>query len=100
MLSYPEGFPYTFSRPVVMMHEVRKLRIIPLAKADHPPVQVDALIKAWLTARVTEIRDGWGPGILDADIQLTAQATVRGDGTYHIAPQAALLKAWWRDIGP
>lgn len=83
-----------------MMHEVRKLRIIPLAKADHPPVQVDALIKAWLTARVTEIRDGWGPGILDADIQLTAQATVRGDGTYHIAPQAALLKAWWRDIGP
>jgi hypothetical protein len=44
---------------------------------------------------VSQIRDGWGPGVLDADIQLTAQGTVRGDGTYQIALQSAVLKAWW-----
>ncbi len=31
-LSYPEGFPYDFSHPVVMIRDIRKLKIIPLAR--------------------------------------------------------------------
>ena len=99
-LCYPEGFPYTFSWPVVSIREVRELKIAPLMKADHPPVRIDALIKASIASRVSHVRDGYGPGVLDVDVQITAQGTVQGDGTYNIAPQAAVLKAWWRGMAP
>jgi hypothetical protein len=99
-LRYPEAFPCHFSRPVVGIREVRELKIAPLMNADHPPVRIDALIRASLANRVSQVRDGYGPGVLDVDVQLTAQGTVHGDGTYAIAPQAAVLKAWWRDMAP
>jgi hypothetical protein len=52
----------------------------------------------WRTARVSQIRDGWGPGVLDVDIQLAAHDTVAPDGTMNVDPQSAVLKAWWRDM--
>jgi len=99
-LRYPEGFPYRFSWPVLSIREVRELKIAPFAKADHPPVRIEALIKASLASRVSQVRDGYGPGVLDVDVQLTARGAARADGTYDIVPQAAVLKAWWRGMAP
>ncbi len=59
-LQYPEGFSFRFRRPVVMIREVREFKVVPLAKADLPPVKVDALLKGWLFARDSQVRDGWG----------------------------------------
>jgi hypothetical protein len=97
-LQYPEGFPNRFPRPVVMIRELRELKIVPLAKADLPPVKVDALIKGWLFARDSRVRDGRGPGVLDIKVQLIAHGTMNPDGSYNIEPRAAILKAWWRDM--
>jgi hypothetical protein len=97
-LSYPEGFPHVFPRPVVAIREVRKFKIAPLAKADLPPVKIDTLVKAWLTARESPVRDRWGPGVLDVDIELLGHGTAAPDGTYNVEPRSAVLKAWWRDM--
>ncbi len=99
-LRYPEGFPYSFSWPAVSIREIREFKIAPLANADHPPVRIEALVKASLAGRVSQVRDGYGPGVLDVDVQLTARGAVRADGTYDIVPQAAVLKAWWRGMAP
>ena len=80
------------------IREFRKVKVVALAKADYPPIQVEALLKAWLSNRAVQIRGDWDPGILDIDVQLTAHGTVAPDGTYNVAPRSAVLAAWWRDI--
>ena len=98
-LEYPLGFPYRLVPAAVMIREVRQFRVAPLAKADLPPVQVDAVLKAWLANRsVRLLRAGWDPGVLDADVQVVTHATVKPDGSYDVVPRSAALKAWWRDI--
>ncbi len=55
------------------------------------------LLKAWLANRSVRIRVDWDPGVLDADVQLTAHGTVKPDGAYDLEPRSASLKGWWRD---
>jgi len=97
-LEYPLGFPYKFAPAAVLLREFRQLKVAPLAKADLPSVQVEVLLKAWLANRAVRIRGDWDPGVLDAHVQLTAHGTVAPDGTYHVEPRSAALKAWWRDM--
>jgi hypothetical protein len=55
-------------------------------------------VKAWLANRAVRIRGDWDPGILDADVLLTANGTVAPDGRYDVEPRSCALKAWWRDM--
>jgi hypothetical protein len=96
-LEYPLGFPHKFAAPAVLLREFQQLKVAPLAKADLPPVRVEVLLKAWLANRAVRIRGDWDPGVLYADVQLTARGTVNADGTYSVEPRSAALKAWWRD---
>ena len=97
-LEYPLGFPYKFAPAAVSIREFRSIKVIPLAKANLPRVRVEVMLKAWLANRAVRIRGDWDPGILDADVQLTAHGIVAPDGTYSVEPRSAALKAWWRDM--
>ncbi len=97
-LRYPEGFPYNFALAAVLIRDVRQLKLAALAKAELPPVRVEAVLKVWLANRAARIRGDWDPGVLDADVQLTTHGTVAPDGSYNVEPRSAVLKAWWRDM--
>lgn len=99
-LEYPAGFPYVLNGPVVSIREMRSLRITPAARADYPPVDVDATMRGLLAAYVRNLPGETGPRRLDVDLRLLAKGTVRGDGSYDIAPHSATLKAWWQGIEP
>ena len=98
-LAYPLGFPGPFDGAAVLIREFRQIKVTAVAKADLPPVQIEATLKAWLSNRVVQIGGEWDPGLLDADVQLTAGGTVNPDGSYGVEPRTATLKAWWRDMG-
>lgn len=99
-LEYPAGFPYVLNGPVVSIREMRNLRITPAAQADYPTVDIDATMRGSLAADVRNPPGEAGPHRLDVDFRLLATGTVRGDGSYAIAPHAATLKAWWQGIEP
>ena len=99
-LQLPMGFPYRFDPAAVLIREVRSFKITALAKADLPPVRVEALFKAWLAHRAVKLRGEWDPGAIDADVKLEAHGTVTASGTYTIAPRSAMLTSWWRDAMP
>jgi hypothetical protein len=99
-LEYPVGFPYALSGPVVSIREMRTLRITPAMRADYPPVEIEATMRASLVADVRNVPGLAGPRRLDVDCQLLAKGTVRGDGRYDIAPHSARLTAWWQGIEP
>lgn len=58
---YPLGFPYKFAPAVVVIREVRQLKVVPLARADLPAVRVEAVVKAWLFARESRVRTAGDP---------------------------------------
>lgn len=97
-LEYPLGFPFKLAPAAVSIREFRQLKLLPLAKADLPSVQVEVLLRAWLANRTARIRGDWDPGVLDADVQLTGRGTVKPDGTYDVELRSAALKGWWRDM--
>lgn len=99
-LEYPTGFPYLLTEPVISIREMRRLRITPAMKADHPPVDIEATLGASLAARARNLPGDAGPLRLDVDFQLLAKGTVRGDGSYDIVPQSATVKAWWQGREP
>src|ERR1700736_1237741 len=81
-LEYPTGFPYLLTEPVISIRERRRLRITPAMKADHPPVDIEATLGAFLAARARNLPGDSRPLRLDVDFQLLAKGTVRGDGSY------------------
>jgi hypothetical protein len=99
-LEYPAGFPYLLTEPVISIREMRRFRITPARKADHPPVDIDATLGASLAARAGNLPGEPGPLRLDVDVELRAKGTVRGDGSYDIVPQSATVKAWWQGREP
>ena len=60
-LEYPLGFPYKLAPAAVVIREVRQFKVVPLAKAGLPPVQVEVLLKAWLANCAVRIRGDWDP---------------------------------------
>ena len=99
-LQLPFGFPYSILPAAALIRDVRNFKIAALAKADLPPVRVEALLKIALANQVVQLEGEWDFGVLDADVELTAYGAVAPDGTYHVEPQSATLKAWWGDTGP
>ena len=99
-LQYLDGFPLVLNNPVISIRDLHRLRIMPLVKADYPPVDIDAIVSARWPRSVRNVPCDPGPLVFDIDVQLKAIGTVRSDGTYNIAPQSAKLKAWWREMGP
>ncbi len=97
-VQYPLGFPSHFDGAAVLIREFRKIKVATLAKADLPPVRIEVLLKTWLANRVVQIGGEWDPGLLDADVQVTAYGIVLPDGRYEVEPHSATLKAWWRDM--
>lgn len=68
-----EAFPYRLDHVVVTIRGIRQFKVVSLARADLPPIQIEARPKAWLANRTVPVRGEWDPGILDADVQLTAR---------------------------
>ena len=99
-LEYPAGFPYVLAEPAVSIREVRHLRITPAMNAEYPPIDIEAILEASLTAHARNLPGDPGPRRLDVDFLLLAKGTVRGDGSYQIAPQSATVKAWWQGREP
>jgi hypothetical protein len=99
-LAYPDGFPYALAEPVISIRERRRLRITPAMKTDYPPVDIEALFGASLRAQVRTPPGDTCPRRFDIDLLLLAKGTVRGDGSYEIAPQSATLGAWWQGREP
>lgn len=99
-LEYPAPFPYVLNGPVVSIREMRTLRITPTMRAQYPPVDIEATMRGSLVANVRTLPGQAGPRRLDVDVQLLAKGTVRGDGSYDVAPRSATLKAWWQGIEP
>jgi hypothetical protein len=99
-LQYLDGFPYALNDPVISIREVRSLKLKPLARADYPPLDIEVILFGSLAAGVRNNPKDLGPSVFGIDVQLNARGTVRGDGTYSIAPQSATLKAWWRGMEP
>lgn len=62
------------------IREFRKIKVTATARVDLPPVRIEAILKAWLANRAVRIRGDWDPGVLDADVQLTARAPWRRMG--------------------
>jgi hypothetical protein len=55
-LEYPLGFPFKLAPAAVSIREFRQLRVLALARADLPPVQVEIVLRAWLANRAARIR--------------------------------------------
>jgi hypothetical protein len=60
-LEYPLGFPVKLAPAAVVIREFRQLKLAPLAKADLPPVQVEVVLKAWLSSRAVRNPQRLGP---------------------------------------
>ena len=99
-LEYPAAFPYVLNGPVVSIREMRNLRITPAMWAEYPPVDIEATMRGRLVAYIRNLPGQAGPRRLDVDFQLLARGTVRGDGSYDVAPHSARVQAWWQGIDP
>jgi hypothetical protein len=88
-LEYPLGFPYKFAPAAVLIRKFRKNKVVPMVKADLPTVEIEVTLKDWFANCAVQIGGEWDPGVVNVDIELTAQGTVAPDGTYQLTPKSS-----------